>query len=188
MESLFSMLRIQAETPKVFTCHFCTTCHNPEFQSGEPVDIEDIANQRSGTVMFKLLANAMKEFSWKEIEATQGKFLIDSDAAIDSKLTPLYFTREDLPEVTIKLLPTRCLSACSFPHVLALNGPKDCFAYQFGNIDQDQLRDIVKMIEMYCSSSDGYSSTRTRPRSLRGHVLARIPPPTGRQVPVMPMT
>jgi predicted metal-binding protein len=132
--------------------------------------------------MFQLLVIAMKERSWKETDGFQGKVLMDSDASVDSKLKPIQFEHESYPGTIIRFLPTRCLSACSFPHVFALNGSEDQFAYQFGNIDQSQLVDVVKMMEMYCSLNDGYSSTRTRPRSLRGHVLARIPPRNGRQL------
>jgi hypothetical protein len=181
-----------APVKKEYTCHFCTTCHDPELPMEElptdlitPLpDIEDIKPCRSGVIMFQAFIRALKTSNWEEIPVGEQLIIMGSnDAAIDPNWMPQTFVHKNDSNITLKVLPTRCLSACSFPQVFALNGPKDTFSYQFGGIRPKQIADVIKMIEMYCNSSDGYSSTRTRPKSLRGHVLARIPPRNGRQIP-----
>ena len=94
-------------------------------------------------------------------------------------------SHQPAPHHNLTLTPVRCLAACSFPHTVALRGRgrkgEEKFVYQFGAVgDRATVDGLARMATEYCTSPDGYSSSRTRPTCLRGRVLARVPPPGGR--------
>jgi predicted metal-binding protein len=179
MQSLLSLLGFSKDQPKekIVTCHFCTTCNHPDFASEKVKDIEDLGTT-SGSKMYKLLCEQI-ESQWV-LEAKHCISMTLQDAGMDHKQEAKIYKSQKYPFVKLKLIPTRCLSACSFAHVFALNCTNQSFSYQFGGINPSHLNDLIEMIDLYCSSEDGYSSTRTRPKSLKGYVLARIPPSNGR--------
>ncbi len=173
------------------TCHVCTSCH-AQYQI---YDIEDLSGligvggddddqMNSGALMFQVLTRELIKKGWKVSEpGVEDKKLAGmkgQDASLDPRLPPIVLTSPQDNDVKLKLMPTRCLSTCGFPQVIALNGGENKFSYQFGKIETDNIDDMVSMINDFCHSKDGYSSTRTRPSGLKGRILARIPPTSGR--------
>jgi hypothetical protein len=165
---------------EMHTCHVCTKCNgniSPDLIS----DIEDLGKINSGAVMFLMLIQELEKKGWTECNLNlQKPILTGVDAGLDPRLTPKFFKSPNKDSVLLKILPTKCLSACSEPQTIALVGNQQKFSYQFGRIQYEHLADMATMITDYCHSVDGYSSTRTRPTSLKGRVLARIPPIDGR--------
>jgi predicted metal-binding protein len=171
------------ESDRVHVCHICTTCQDDCPDSSIAPDIEDLRDLNSGAIMFHLLLSALTEPNvggWNALEDAGVHATRGIDAGPDPRLCIRKLSLRDDPRIKLNVVPVRCLSLCGAPHALALRGGDDKFAYQFGRINIDTLDDMVEMITEYCRSSDGYSSTRSRPASLKGHVSARIPPMNGR--------
>jgi predicted metal-binding protein len=168
----------------VHTCHVCTKCNS--YVSPEMIaDIEDYGNINSGAVMFLKLSEELRHKGWSDdgvdMDADAGDSMKGADAGLDPRMKSIVFKSPENDNVLLKLLPTRCLSACSEPQTIALVGNTEKFSYQFGRIEFENLKDMATVIADYCRSKDGYSSTRTRPIGLKGRVLARIPPINGRR-------
>lgn len=173
----------------VHVCHVCTTCHdrNNGPNATSVPDIEGISGLNSGAIVFHMLHSALTEPGvgcWKESEeaVAGGSTARAIDAGHDERVKPRFLCLKSDPNVKLKLAPVRCLSLCGAPHVIALRGGPDKFVYQFGGINREELAGLVDMITSFCTSTDGYSSTRTRPQSLRGKISARVPPLNGRVV------
>ena len=190
LQGVFSFTAFLSWKPveEIHTCHVCTTCNG--FISPDLIaDIEDYGKISSGAVMYLNLCQELEDMGWSEIldtgvkkiqGADAGNNMKGMDAGLDPRMKPKTFKSPRDDKVLLKVLPTRCLSACSEPQTIALVGNQEKFSYQFGRIEFEHLNDIATMIMDYCHSKDGYSSTRTRPIGLKGRVLARIPPINGR--------
>jgi predicted metal-binding protein len=173
-------------------CFVCTTCN---VARGACPDIESLAAEAgttTGGAVFRLLHATLTEAgAWVPAPAVAGEgatraACAAADAAADPRFAPAarLALAADL-SVTLTLTPVRCLAACSFPHTVALRGRgrkgEEKFVYQFGAVgDRATVDGLARMATEYCTSPDGYSSSRTRPTCLRGRVLARVPPPGGR--------
>ena len=179
------------ERGAVHVCHVCTTCHdrsNGPKEVSAP-DIAGISAVNSGAIIFHMLYSALTEpgvGGWKESEeAVVGDSTARAiDAGQDERLKPHFLYLVSDSKIKLKISPVRCLSLCGAPHVIALRGGLNKFAYQFGGINREEMAGLVHMITSFCTSTDGYSSTRTRAESLRGRISARIPPLNGRVVGV----
>lgn len=167
---------------EIHTCHVCTSCNGyipPDLIS----DIEDLNKINSGTVMFLNLCHELESMGWSDLQIDSGeKPLKGVDAGLDTRMKAKTFRSPSNESILLKVLPTRCLSACSVPQTIALVGNQEKFSYQFGRVEFENINDMAIMITDYCHSKDGYSSIRTRPAGLRGRVLARIPPINGRSL------
>ena len=73
-----------------------------------------------------------------------------------------------------------CLSVCPRPCGIAFSSPHR-WTYLFGDQDQSvAATDIVKCVSLYLDSPDGYLPRSSRPRSMQGGILGRVPPHIGR--------
>ena len=77
----------------------------------------------------------------------------------------------------VEVQPAECLSICPRPCGFALSSP-GFWSYLFG----DQLpamttAEILECISLYLNSPNGFMPRKLRPKSLRGSILGRIPPP-----------
>lgn len=75
----------------------------------------------------------------------------------------------------VKVVPVKCLSACSQGASVALTGPGK-WSYVYGRLGQEHAADILEGAAAYTTSSDGIVPWRERPEIFRKQSLARIPP------------
>jgi predicted metal-binding protein len=169
-------------TDIVHACHVCTSCDRGDSSCNHQVDdIENLEKRiATGEACFLRLLEELEKNGWRKIASNPSE-VRGQDAGIDPRYPTVLLENVDNEKVKLRVLPTRCLSACSFPNVIALSGGAEKFALQFGAINDDHFNDITSVIQDYCASNDGYSCIRSRPRGLRSHVLARIPPLNGRK-------
>ena len=168
----------------VHACHVCTSCDRGACNSNSQIDdIENLEKRvATGESFFLRLLVELEKNGWKQVASNPSDDVSrGQDAGIDPRYPTVMFGNADNAKVKLQVLPTRCLSACSFPNVVALSGGADKFSLQFGAINDEHLNDIITVIQDYCASTDGYSCIRSRPRGLRDLVLARIPPLNGRK-------
>ncbi|RKP08688.1 hypothetical protein THASP1DRAFT_23374 [Thamnocephalis sphaerospora] len=78
----------------------------------------------------------------------------------------------------LRILPVACLSNCDRGNCIAVMAPGK-YTYQFGDLDErrtEVLDDVMRFVNSYMESEDGFSKTKTRPAWMKSNVLARIPP------------
>ena len=189
---------------KNHVCYVCTTCNVPSGRGSRAAsspDIEALASTcTTGAAFFHLLhATLIASGAWVDgaaaggdgggqgsgsppAEAAAGGRAID--AGPDHRLRPIALALATDPAVTLTLTSVRCMSLCGAPHVAALRGGHDKFVYQFGGLSPvpECVAGLAEMVTQYCTSPDGYSSTRTRPACLQGRVSSRVPPLGGRHL------
>nr|WP_219821782.1 DUF1636 domain-containing protein [Sneathiella aquimaris] len=79
----------------------------------------------------------------------------------------------------IKILPVKCLSACSNGCTVALAG-EGRWSYVYGHMDAEtDVEDILKGVAAYHKTDDGLVPWRERPVIFRKQVISRMPPMTG---------
>ena len=74
----------------------------------------------------------------------------------------------------IAVRQTDCMSGCTHQSTLAFRAP-DKMAYLFGEIDTDDLPDILTFARLYLASADGVLADARPLGRLRTKAIARIP-------------
>lgn len=149
----------------------CSTCDSDSTM----FDIEDWGRYKTtGTLLYRNLVDKLvQNEEWTLVHVQDGDSQHSREGHWDTTLSKVSFMHKT--GGMIDIIPIRCLATCSVPHVLSLTSPKK-YTYHFGYLGNEQLDDLICMIELYCRTEDGYSSSRTRPEGLSGATIARIPP------------
>lgn len=117
-----------------------------------------------------------------ENELTKGQILFDTlkkrlgvfKILMDNQLNTVLFMVDW--KTRIRLVPIRCLASCSRANSIAISSNSNKYSYQYGNMDDSKVEDILSFIASYSRSSDGHSKKKDRPLGLQETLLARIPP------------
>ena len=76
----------------------------------------------------------------------------------------------------VEVKPAACLSICPRPCGIALSSPGS-WTYLFGDQDPaDTVQGVVECVSLYLRSEEGVMPRASRPKSLRGSILGRVPP------------
>jgi predicted metal-binding protein len=76
----------------------------------------------------------------------------------------------------VEVKPTECLSLCPRPCAIAFSSA-GAWSYLFGDQHPEKsASDIVECIALYLDTPDGIMPRKTRPKTLRGSILGRVPP------------
>ena len=79
----------------------------------------------------------------------------------------------------VKIEPAECLSICPRPCGIALCS-KGSWTYLFGDQNsQETAQDILKCVALYLRSPKGFMERASRPHSMKGSILGRVPPNEG---------
>ena len=79
----------------------------------------------------------------------------------------------------INIQPAECLSVCPRPCGIALCS-HGSWTYLFGDQQsQETAHDILKCVALYLRSPKGFMQRTSRPKSMQGSILGRIPPNEG---------
>ena len=79
----------------------------------------------------------------------------------------------------VKVQPAECLSVCPRPCGIALTAA-DSWTWLFGDqVPTETTSDILKCLERYLDSPDGFLARLMRPKTLQKSILGRIPPSLG---------
>lgn len=135
----------------VVTIFICTKCNGNE---------ERVENERTkGQILFDSLKKRL-----------EGVFKI----MMDNQLNTVLFIVDW--KTRIRLVPIRCLASCSRANSIAISSTDNKYSYQYGNMDDSKVEDILSFIASYTRSPDGHSKKKDRPLGLQETLLARIPP------------
>ncbi|MFQ3312676.1 MAG: putative metal-binding protein [Colwellia sp.] len=76
----------------------------------------------------------------------------------------------------VEVKPTECLSLCPRPCAIAFSSA-GAWSYLFGDQHPEKSAgDIVECIALYLDTPEGIMPRKTRPKTLRGSILGRVPP------------